>query len=64
MKMVYLLNDECLNHQPIEKTKVSLATRVFSECSRNAMQYYIENEDDPLGRHIELLACYSSGGIF
>ena len=43
-KMAYQLNDECLNPQPIEKTKVSLATRVFSESTRNAMQHYIENE--------------------
>ena len=45
VKMTYQLNDECLNPQPIEKTKVSLATRVFSESTRYAMQYYIENGD-------------------
>ena len=44
VKMAYQLNDECLNPQPIEKTKVSLATRVSSESTRNAMQHYIEHE--------------------
>ena len=34
-----------MNPQPIEKTEVSLATHVFSESTRNAMQYYIENGD-------------------
>ena len=43
--MAYQLNNECLNPQPIEKTKVSLATLVFSESTRNAMQHYIENGD-------------------
>ena len=28
-----------------KKPRVSHATRVFSECTRNAMQYYIEKED-------------------
>ena len=37
------LNHECLHPQPIEKTKVSLASRVFSMSTRNAMRYYVEN---------------------
>ena len=43
VKIAYELNHECLNPQPIEKTKVSLASRVFSESTRNAMRYYVEN---------------------
>jgi len=43
VKMAYELNHACLNPQPIEKTKVSLASRVFSESTRNAMRYYIEH---------------------
>ena len=46
VKMAYLLNDQCLNPQPIEKTNVSLAARIFSESTRNALRYYIENYDD------------------
>ena len=28
----------------IEKTNVSLATRVFSESTRNAMKYYVDSD--------------------
>ena len=42
IKMAYTLNRECLNPQPIEKTKVSLATRVFGEPTRNAMSFYVK----------------------
>ena len=43
IKMAYTLTHECLNPQPIEKTKVSLATRVFGEPTRNAMSFYVKN---------------------
>ena len=43
VKMAYELNDTCLNPQPIEKSKVSLASRVFSESTRNAMRYYVDH---------------------
>ena len=42
IKMAYQLSDECLNPQPIEKTKVGLAVRVFSESTKNAMTYYVK----------------------
>ena len=41
--MAYQLSDECLNPQPIGKTKVGLAVRVFSESTINAMTYYVKN---------------------
>ena len=43
VKMAFELNHQCLHPQPIEKTKVSLASKVFSESTRNAMRYYVEN---------------------
>ena len=43
VKMASELNDDCLHPQPIEKTKVSLASRIFSESTRNAMRYYVNN---------------------
>ena len=43
VKMAYELTDEWLNPQPIEKTRVSLAVRVFSESTRNAMAYFLKN---------------------
>ena len=43
IKMAYQLSDECLNPQPIEKTKVGLAVRVVSESTINAMTYYVKN---------------------
>jgi len=42
--MAFELNHQCLHPQPIEKTKVSVAARVSSESTRNAMRYYVENE--------------------
>ena len=43
VKMAFELNHETLNPQPIEKTKVSLASRIFSESTRNAVKFYTEN---------------------
>ena len=43
VKMAYQLNDKCLNPQPIEKSNVSLAASVFSESTRNATQFYVNN---------------------
>ena len=43
VKMAYMLNDQCINPQPIEKSKVRLAASVFSESTRNAMSYYVKN---------------------
>ena len=43
VKMAYELNDECLNPQTIEKTKVGLGARVFCESTRNATSYYVQN---------------------
>ena len=43
VKMAYQLNDKCVNPQSIEKSNVSLAASVFSESTRNGMQYYVEN---------------------
>ena len=43
VKMAYQLNDECLNPQAIEKSKVSSTTGIFSESTRNAMRYYVDN---------------------
>ena len=41
--MAFELNHETLNPQPIEKTKVSLASRICSESTRNAVKFYTEN---------------------
>ena len=43
VKIAYDPSDECLNPQTIEKTKVSLATRIFGKSTRNAFTYYVEN---------------------
>ena len=43
VKMAYELNDECLNPQTIEKNKVGLVARVFSESTRKATSYYVQN---------------------
>ena len=43
VKMAYTLTHECLNPEPIEKTKVYLATRIFGEPTRNAMSFYVNN---------------------
>ena len=53
VKIAYVLNDECLNPQRIEKTHVSLATRVFSEFTRNALKYYVDS-DFPVGNYFKL----------
>ena len=43
VKMAFLLNDKCINPHPIEKSKVALADKVFSESTINAMTYYCAN---------------------
>ena len=43
VKKAFELNDECLNPQAIEKTKVGLSARVFGESTRNALTYYVKN---------------------
>ena len=43
VKMAFMLNDECLNPQMIEKSNVSLAARIFAESTGNAMKYYVAN---------------------
>ena len=43
VKIAYDPSDECLNPQTIEKTKVSLATRIFGKSTRNAFTYYVKN---------------------
>ena len=43
VKIAYDPNDECLNPQTIEKTKVSLAPRIFGKSTRNAFTYYVKN---------------------
>ena len=42
-KKAFELNDECLNPQAIEKTKVGLSARVSGESARNALTYYVKN---------------------
>ena len=37
------LNDKCLNPLAIEKSEMSFATGIFSESTRNAMGYYVNN---------------------
>ena len=44
VKIAYDLNDECLNPQTIETTKVGLSVRFFDESTRNAFMHYVKNE--------------------
>ena len=43
VKMAYMLSDQCIHPQPIEKTKYKLASSVFSESTRNAFSWYVDN---------------------
>ena len=43
VKMAYMLSDQCIHAQPIEKTNVQLASSVFSESTRNAFSWYVDN---------------------
>ena len=43
VKIAYKLTNKVLHPQPIEKTKVELADRLFHESTINALDYYSEN---------------------
>ena len=43
VKMEYKLSDQCIHPQPLEKTEVKLASTVFSESTRNAFSWYVDN---------------------
>ena len=58
VKIVYDLNNECLNPQTIEKTKVSLAARIFGEPTRSTFTYYCEKWTAGMGEDIELFKIY------
>ena len=58
VKIAYHFNDECLNPQTIEKTKVSLAVRTFGESTRNSYYALCEKETPRMGGDIELFKTY------
>ena len=55
VKIAYDLNNECLNPQTIEKTKVSLAARIFGEPTRSTFIYYVKNGQPKWERTLNFL---------